>query len=358
MSRLAPEGLAPEGLAPEVSGGLPGLGHVVEFRRDPVGLLRRGQREHGAVFAFRLLRTRVTVCAGPPVHGAFFDAPKDALSARHVYQFTIPIFGPGVVYDVPPEVAVTQLGFMLPGLREERLRAYARVMQEEAEAYVEAWDDAGEVDLPTVLKELTVFIASRCLIGQEFRQRLSREFARIYDDLQGGIALLAFLNPHLPLPAFRRRDRARAHLGTIVAGIMAERRRDGRAGDDVLDTLMGARYADGRALADEEVTGLLVALAFAGQNTSAVLAAWTGVLLLGHPEHLSAVLDEQRRVLGDDAAITLPALRDLVVLERCLKEAERLHPPIVMLMRRALRDVEVDGRLAPAGGLVMVSPAL
>ena len=34
-----------------------------------------------------------------------------------------------------------QIGFLLPALRDDRLRAYARVMQAEAEAYFERWGD-------------------------------------------------------------------------------------------------------------------------------------------------------------------------------------------------------------------------
>jgi sterol 14-demethylase len=343
-------------LAPEIPGGWPLLGHAIAFRRDPVSLLRRGHERLGEVFAFRLPGARVTVCAGPAVHGAFFDAPEDVLSAREVYRFTIPIFGRGVVYDVPPATLDEQIGFVLPALRDERLRHYARVMQDEAEAYVDAWGDAGEIDLLAAMNELTVFIASRCLVGPEFRQRLSAEVAHLFHDLEGGISVLAFLDPHLPLPAFRRRDRARARITDLITAIMAERRAGARGGEDFLDTLMRARYAGGRPLADGEVAGLLLSLIFAGQHTSAVLAAWTGVLLLRHPEHLAAVRAEQEAVLGDE--ITLPGLRQVVVLERALKEAERMHPPLVMLMRKVLRDFEVGGHVAPAGGLAMISPAL
>lgn len=345
-------------IAPEVSGGYPAIGHALEFRRNPVALLRRGRAEHGPVFSFRLPRTRVTVCAAPPEHGAFFTAPEAVLSAREVYRFTVPIFGSGVVYNVPPEILDEQMGFVLPALRDERLRAYARVMQEEAETYFAAWGDAGEADLLTTLNELTVFIASRCLIGAEFRQRLSKEFAHLYHDLEGGIDFVAFFNPYLPLPAFRRRDRARRRMVELIAGIMAERRGDARGGEDFLDALMAARYADGRALTDEEVTGLLIALLFAGQHTSAVSAAWTGMLLLDHPEHLPAVLDEQARVFATGAPMSLPALRELVVLERAIKEAERMHPPLIMLMRKVVQDFEVGGYVAPAGSLAMVAPAL
>jgi sterol 14-demethylase len=342
---------------PSLPGGLPLLGHALTLRRDPVGLLRRGQARLGEIFSFRLPGTRVAALLGPSAQAAFFNAPPDQLSAREVYQFTVPIFGPGVVYDVSPAALDEQLGFLFPALRDERLRAYARVMQEEAEAYTEAWGDAGEVDLAVAMNELTVFIATRCLIGEEMRQRVSRDLAHLYRDLEGGISLLAFFNPHLPLPAFRRRDRARAEIQALIAAVIAARRARGIESEDFLQTLMGARYADGRALTDAEVTGLLLATIFAGQHTSAVMGAWTGLLLLEHPEHLAAVLAEQQAVFGDGRAADLESLRRLAALERCIKEAERMHPPLVMLMRRVLRDFAYGRYVVPAGDMAMVSPA-
>src|SRR5439155_934841 len=72
--------------------------------------------------------------------------------------------------------------------------------------------------------ELTVYIASRCLVGREFRENLSSEFARLYHDLEGGINLLAFFWQHLPLPSFQRRDRARVRMAELIAPIIAGRR--------------------------------------------------------------------------------------------------------------------------------------
>lgn len=340
-----------------LAGGWPLLGHAPALRRDPVGLLRGGHARFGDLFSFRLPRTRVTAFLGPRAQAAFFGAPEDQLSAREVYRFTVPIFGRGVVYDASPPIFDEQMGFFFPALRDERLRTYARVMQEEVETYTDAWGDAGEVDLAVALNELTVFIATRCLIGDEMRRRVSQEFAHLYHDLERGINLVAFFNPHLPLPAFRRRDRARARVATLIAGVIAERRERGGENEDFLQTLMAARYRDGRALSDDEITGLLLGTIFAGQHTSAVMGAWTGLLLLEHPEHLPAVLAEQREVLPDDRIVDLPALRRLVALERCIKEAERMHPPLVMLMRRVVRDLAYGDYVVPAGDLAMVSPA-
>jgi sterol 14-demethylase len=343
---------------PALGGGWPWLGHALELRRDPVGLLRRGRERFGEIFSFRLPGAPVSVFSGPAAHAAFFQAAEDHLSAREVYRFTVPIFGRGVVYDVSPELMDEQMGFLFPALRDDRLRTYARVMLEEAEAYFEEWGDEGEADLFVAMNELTVFIASRCLIGQEFRRRLSKEFAHLYHDLEGGITLLAFLNPHLPLPAFRRRDRARAQTAELIGHIIGERRAHKVAGEDFLQTLMDARYIDGRPLTDDEITGLLLATVFAGQHTSAVMGAWTGILLLEHPRYLPAVLAEQAEVFGHGDDVTLESLRRLSALERSMKEAERLHPPLIMLMRRVIRDLEFNGTVVKAGGLAMVSPAL
>ena len=338
-------------------GGLPWLGHALALRRDPVALMLDGRRRVGDLFAIQLAGTRVTVFLGPRAQSVFFQQPESSLSAREVYRFTTPIFGRGVVYDTTPDTMDEQMGFLYPALRDERLRAYTRAMQEEVEAFVAGWGDEGEIDLAAAMNELTVFVASRCLVGEEFRRVLTPDLAHLFHDLEGGINLLGFINPWLPLvPAFRRRDRARAQLDAMIRTALATRRARAQRSGDFLDALLEARYADGRGLSDDEVVGLLVATVFAGQHTSAVMATWTAVLLLEHPAYLARVLDEQREVL-DGETLALEHLRRLVVLERAIKEAERLHPPLVLLMRRIVEDLHDGEIVAPAGGLAMVSPA-
>jgi cytochrome P450 len=50
--------------------------------------------------------------------------------------------------------------------------------------------------------------------------------------------------------------------------------------DDMLHCLIDSRYKDGRATTESEVTGLLVALLFAGHHTSCTVTAWTAARLL------------------------------------------------------------------------------
>lgn len=346
------------GLAPRLEGGLPFVGHALEFNRNPIRFLQRARDKHGDIFSMVLAGQKVAVLTGPRANEAFFRAPDDQLSAKEAYRFTVPLFGKDIAYATTPERMSEQLDLVTPALSERRLRTYVDYIRDEVESYISHWRDEGVVDLVQLGNELTVFIATRCLIGHEFRQNLSTEFAHLYHDMEGGLNLLGFLWPHLPLPAFRRRDRARSRMVEIIAGIVERRRAAGLEGEDFLQTLMTARYADGSALSDDNITGMLLTLIFAGQHTSAVLASWAGVELLRHPDILSDVLRERERVLVGGRPLSFDALNEMVLLGWAIKETERLHPPLILLMRKALRDLHYGSHVVPAGWLAMVSPAV
>jgi sterol 14-demethylase len=338
-------------------GGLPFIGHAIQFWNHPIDLLEAGQRRFGNIWSFLLAGQRATVLTGPEGNEAFFRASDETLSARECYQFTIPVFGPGVAYDVPPQEMERQLAFIHPALTEKRLRRYVEVMVEETTQYLDSWGESGERDLFASTQELILFVATRCLLGDEVRRLCSSEFARLYHDLDGGMSILAYFFPHAPLPAFRRRDRAREAVNTLLSGIMAARRENGETHDDFLDTLMAFRDERNAPLPDTVIVGLLLTLIFAGQHTSAALAAWTGILLHQHPQFLDSIRAELKREAGN-SDVTYELLKRLVLLERAIKECERLRPPLVMLMRSVMQPMRINGYELPPGSLALASPAV
>ena len=344
-------------LPPMLPGGLPFIGHAYQFWHRPIDLLRAGQRRFGNVWSLQLAGQRATVLTGPEGNEAFFRAPDDVLSARRCYQFTIPVFGPGVAYDVSPEEMDRQLAFVHPALTEKRLRRYVDVMVEETTQYLDSWGGRGERDLFSSTQELTLFVATRCLLGEEVRRHCSTEFARLYHDLDGGMSILAYFFPHAPVPAFRRRDQARDAVYALLSRIMDARRNNGDTHEDFLDTLMAFRDERNAPLPDNVIVGLLLTLIFAGQHTSAALAAWAGILLHQHRQYLEAIRDELKREVGD-GHVAYESLKRLVRLERAIKECERLRPPLVMLMRSVMQPLRINGYELPEGSLALASPAV
>jgi sterol 14alpha-demethylase len=345
---------------PMLPGALPVLGHALEMRKRPVELFTRGRDMYGDVFSIALPGVpRAVMMSGPKAQQKFFRLSDKDVSMREVYKLMTPIFGKGIAYDAEPEVMKEQLAFFHDALREARLRTYAQGFVEEARSFFGEWGDEGEIDLYETGNKLTIYTSSRSLLGRNFREHLSDEFAQLYYDMEGGLNLLAFFAPNLPVvPAFRRRDKARARLGQLIAKIVQTRRAEGSGEEDFLQTLMDAKYKDGRTLTEDEMTGLLLAIMFAGHHTSGVTFAWTGVLLNQNPHWIERLRAEQDRVLGDRTELTLEDLRAMTELDWTIKEVLRMYPPIIMMMREVLNGFDYDGYHIEAGSMVMTSPAM
>jgi len=66
-------------------------------------------------------------------------------------------------------------------------------------------------------------------------------------------------------------------------------------------------------------------------------------------------------VFANGLGLDHKVIADETFLQACIKEAIRMHPPIIFLMRRALVDIELPylpGKVIPKGNMIMVSNAV
>jgi len=345
---------------PRVSGGEAEHGHLEELRHDPIGLMRRTRAECGDVGQFRLADRDVVLLTGAGANEFFFRAPEEVLDQAEAYPFMKPIFGEGVVFDAPPERRREMLHNQ--ALRDKFMRGHAATVAAEVESMVESWDEEGTIDLLDWFAELTIYTSSACLIGKKFRRQLDRRFAALYHDLEKGTDAIAYVDPYAPIDSFRRRDQARLGLVALVQTIMDRRAAGPAPGDDdrdLLDVLMSIRDEDGAArFSTDTVTGMFISMMFAGHHTTSGTAAWTLIELLRHPHELAAVRAELDELRAQGEEVSYQALREMPRLEGAVKEALRLHPPLILVLRVAKQDVEVEGYRIAAGKLVGASPAV
>lgn len=348
---------------PWVSGGTGDTGHLEELRTDPIALMQRVRDECGDVGQFRLADKELVLLTGAEANEIFFRASDDDLDQAAAYPFMTPIFGEGVVFDASPERRREQLHNM--ALRDKQMRGHAETIQREVDEMVARWIDSGgegQIDLLDWFAELTIYTSSSCLIGRKFRLELDRRFAELYHDLERGTDAIAYVDAYADIPSFHARDRARAGLVDLVQGIMDRRAAAGPVdGDDrdLLDVLMSLKDEDGTLRFDaDQITGMFISMMFAGHHTTSGTAAWTLIELLRRPEEMAAVVQELDDLYADGAEVSYQALREMPRLESAIKEALRLHPPLIILMRMANVDVEVGGYRIPAGKMVAASPAI
>jgi sterol 14-demethylase len=225
---------------------------------------------------------------------------------------------------------------------------------------VAGWGDEGHVDLLDFFAELTIYTSSACLIGRKFREQLDRRFADLYHDLERGTDAIAYVDPYADIESFRKRDAARAGLVRLVQGIMDGRPpKPPKEDRDLLDVLMSIKDGDGTLKFDaDQVTGMFISMMFAGHHTTSGTAAWTLIELLRHPGVLDGVVRELDELYDDGREVSFQALRAIPTLESAIKEALRLHPPLILLLRVAQSDQEVCGHHIPAGTMVGCSLAV
>ncbi len=360
VATSAPEPGSTGQAPPRLSGGLPGLGHLLEFRRAPIDLFWRVRNECGEVGEINLAGTRISLFSGAEAQEPFFRAPDAQLDQGAAYPFMKPIFGPGVIFDLPVEQRKKTL--RTRALRDEHMRRHSEVIAAETEKMCERLEGSGEIDLLEFFGELTTYTSTSCLIGPEFRDDLAQkgaEFASAFQNLERGTDAFAYVNAHLPLPSFWARDKARKQLVELITEILDTREAQGRRCQDLLQVMDSLIDENGdKRFSRSEITGMIIGMMLAGHHTSQGTAAWALIEMLRNPDVTSRVVEELDAIYADGRQVSFQSLREIPLLEGMLKETLRLHPPLIILMRKVMHDYHYRGYTIKAGDLVAVSPAL
>ncbi|MBW2725174.1 MAG: cytochrome P450 [Deltaproteobacteria bacterium] len=345
---------------PRLSRGLPGLGHLLELRRAPIDLFWRVRNECGEVGEINLAGTRVTLLSGAEAQEAFFRAPDEQLDQGLAYPFMKPIFGAGVVFDLPVEQR--KRAIRTRALRDDHMRGHAEVIAAETEKMCDRLGDSGEIDLLEFFGELTTYTSTATLIGQEFRDDLALkgvEFASAFQDLERGTDAFAYVNPYLPLPSFWARDKARKTLVRLITEILDSREAQGRRCRDLLQVMDSLIDENGdKKFSRSQITGMIIGMMLAGHHTSQGVASWALIELLRHPDIMSSTVEELDAIYSDGRSVSFQSLREIPILEGVIKETLRMHPPLIILMRKVMRDFRYGSFNVSAGDLVAVSPAV
>ncbi len=201
--------------------GLPLVGNALEFRRDPIAVVRRGYERFGLMFSLKLGPQAIAVVLGPTSHRFFFEQSDNILSVREVYKFVVPMFGE-VLQSAGTQMCNAQRDLLRPAFGRGALTSFVNTAARETRAWLQTLGDVGEFDLWPTFEQLSMDIAAAALIGTEFRMKTSTEFWELYRDLAGGMEFI--LPTNLRLARFRRRERAKVKLFAMIRSWIGEGR--------------------------------------------------------------------------------------------------------------------------------------
>jgi sterol 14alpha-demethylase len=334
---------------PAVSGAMPLIGHLLEFKRDPLALIRRGAREHGKIFSVLLGPKRVYFMIGPEMNTEFFAESDKKLSVRAAYKFLGAMFSERTIMAADEVDYKHQRALLAPMLGNKRIGSHFKAMLIETQQWLDRRGGAGRFDAITEFEHLTMHIIAHALLGDDFRRHMGEDFYATMRDLELGIDPV--LPPRLPIPRFIRRDRAKRKLQRLVGGLVEERRAAAPGTyDDSFQMMVKLPDVDGQPMSVELITNIILWLIHAGHETTSSHLSWVLIQLLQHPDYLARI----KAALP--AEITLDSIRGSGLLHQAIQETERKSSPSIALPRITTQPYEVGGYVIPAGKLVFISP--
>jgi cytochrome P450 len=158
------------------------------------------------------------------------------------------------------------------------------------------------------------------------------------------------------MPADRQLERSVQEVNRAIAGFIAQAR--ARLASDparraqppnLLEAMIVAADEGDSGVGDREVTGNVLTMLLAGEDTTANTLAWMLHLLHRNPGALQRAQQEVRERAPDAAAFTPEILASLDYLEACAHETMRLKPVAPFQVIEALHDTEIKGIRVPKG---------
>ncbi len=339
------------------------LGNLLEFRKDVLQLLMDGPRRFGDVVRYRLGPVIVHLVNHPDLirhvlltrHEIY---NKDTRSSAKIRSIT----GEGLLTS-NGDFWLRQRRLMQPTFSPQRLDRFADVMAQSTTRMLQRWNEIAKrgqpLDIASEMMALTFTIVGKTLFGAELggeAEAVERSSTQILEHTWKRLEKLVEPPSWFPSAGSRRFQRGLRDLDRIVHRLIAERRRQGSASNDLLSLLLQRTDEEtGQRMTDEQLRNETLTLLLAGHETSANALTWTWYLLSKHPAVRRRLTDEVSEVLKGRTP-TAEDLPRLVYTAMVFKEAMRLYPPIWIMERRALEEDMLGGYTIPAGSSVVISP--
>ncbi|GMJ02657.1 cytochrome P450, family 721, subfamily A, polypeptide 1 [Hibiscus trionum] len=271
------------------------------------------------------------------------------------------LFGQGLVALLGQQWALHRRILNHP-FRMERVKAgWLPDIIAETSKMLEKWEetragrDEFELEVFKELHHLSADIISRTAFGS-FYEEGRRIFMLQEQQMQFFSLAVESLNipglRFLPTKNNREMWRLEKETNNSIRALIGANSKSREDSSSLLSLLMSSyknQDDEDEMLGDDEIIGEFKTFYFAGKETSANALSWALLLLALNPEWQDKAREEVVRVLGNDKVPVADNLKDLKIVNMIIDETLRLYPPIVMLMRKAYKDVKLGNIDIPAG---------
>ena len=329
--------------------GLPVIGTLLEYTKDPQAVFQREWDHYGQVAPMYSLGRTSALLLGPDACGAALTNKDGALANGPAWSRLVgPFFHGGLMLidfdEHKRHRRILQQAFTRP-----RLQAYTERLHPAIEKGVAHWD-AGEA-FPSYwkLKQLTLDIAADLFMGGAAdtgpaeMERVNKAFIACVQAATG------IVRGNVPFTRWGRAYRGRKVLEDFLRHYLPARRAEQT--DDIFSVLCHIEDEDGTRFTDDDVVNHMIFLMMAAHDTSTITTSTMLQYLGQHPQWQDRCRAE---ALALGPAPSMTELEGLESIDLVMREALRLRAPVPVLVRHAVKDTAIQGVRIPAGTDVVI----
>lgn len=340
--------------------GLPVIGCLGPFLRDPMAFMTKVARRYGGLARIPLRGNYLYLASDPEVVRELLITHRHRYTKNVRYRHVQALLGQGLLL-AEADVWRRQRVMTQPAYKPEPVDAQVPWMAGMTREYLARWQPhaaaGAAIDVEPPFIELAQNLAGRSLLGEPFAGIAPRFCAAASAAKNAWPAA-----PRTLWRAFRPAQRpspdpfdvAIAELDRCIHDFIEARRADDYAGCEVLERLVRDARAQGNPFSDQDLRDQIFTLFFAGHETTATGLCWIHYLLARHPDVREKLFAEADCVLQGRMP-TAAMLHELKYTEQVVQECLRLYSPIHAISRVASEPHTLAGYRIPAGATVCVS---
>jgi len=345
--------------------GLPLLGNLFQLRETDQHLVMEDWADtYGPLYRIQLGPYRILMVADPHLVEDAFKRRPDTFRRMSTVEGIARGLKAAGVFTAEGDEWRRQRKVVVQALTHGHLKHFFPTMMRIVARLKRRWeraaDEGREIDLLDDLTRFTIDVTSTFAFGQDLNTieghegTLERQIGEIPKALSRRVTALLPYWKLVKLPADRTLERALVGIHDTLGRLIADARR--RLADDPGLAQRPGNYiealvaqSEGGGFSDEDVTGNVMTLMLAGEETTARALAWLIHFMCERADLRDTLRAESDAVLGD-----APLLHDfaahprMVRIEGAAHEAMRLKPAAPVLRLEALHDTVLGDVEVPA----------
>lgn len=334
--------------------GLPLLGSTLELISNPYALVDRLYKTYGPVARTRMLTQPYLIVSGADINQMILLDSEKNFSATMGYNESLAQFYSGglLVRDFDDHKMHRRL--FQTAFKNDTMRLYTDVMNNVMKTNIDSWENTKDFHFFPHVKSTLLDVAAQTFLGiDDLKGDEAQRIARAFEDISMGMmGIVRWDTPLLPFCLWRKGKKAKRYMEKYLISQIAARRASDKM--DIFSLVCRETDENGEYFCDVDIASHIDFLLFAAHDTTTSNLSYI-MQYLGQDK----ALQEKARAEcfnKDKAFLSFDDLKDMQELQKIHSEALRMHPSVMMMLRRTIRDCEIGGVQVPADTMVNVFP--